>query len=1094
MSINRSHQLSKLFNDVIADKVKLAKRTYSPFLEAIFTHQDPPTCLDGLVNGQGGLAALQAAIRSDQSPAFFNDHVARLFNFLSAPELKRIAGGDTLKTVLNAIVDPPTFWQPFVEAIKGRKLNEDGKLGFSWLFYHLLLLLPFDEAKQFRTLVDDKVIMEELFSSPTLEVRNLAQQIKHIVSSSGQVHAEDPEEGPGGRHDNDFVDFRQISIVPTADEIHSNKPAFIRPSYIFQEENTEKARLQVYLENHFRLLREDMLYEIREELQLEKKRKQHRNAVIGKLRLVDAHRSPDIDDKGHRKRGKWSIVLQRQTGLGQLYKMKSKKERMHWLQDNRQFLKHQSVACLLLGEELVALVTIERDEKLLSLFPPKLVVQIEGAANISRALLKMRTAHDLTLVQVNAPIFAYEPILKALKRMRRLPLSREILYWKEGMRPDELDIMPLEVLNILKQNPSQNLKNLLNSPKEVILDASQSSSLLVGLTQSLSLIQGPPGTGKSFIGALLAKFLHDFAHVRILVVCYTNHALDQFLEDLLEIGIPGSSMVRLGGKSTPKTEKFSLQNVRQRTPGGYFTSSDWDIIHDWELEIEDLDSALRQASKIYSANISEDEIMDFLRLDDIDVEFSHAFQLPPSSNGERLVGRNGKPLHPTYLLFQWSKGKDAGVFKGHSFVKDAAHIWGLSKHARLEKLSLWKERILKKRIASIQELAAQFNEVQANLDAKWDERDGYVISQKRIIGCTTTAAAKYRKHINEGAPQVLLVEEAGEILESHILTAMSKATKKVILIGDHKQLRPKVNDYKLTVEKGEQYDLDRSLFERLILNGYPHLTLSKQHRMRPEISALVRHLTYPDLIDAPKTRGRENIRGIRDNVVFIHHTEPEDDLAELNHTEFTGNEATMKSSKRNKHEVEMVLKILRFLGQQGYRTDEIVILTPYLGQLRALQEALKHDNDPVLNDLDSADLVRAGLVTSATAKRTKNPIRLATIDNYQGEESKIVIASLTRSNAEKKIGFMASPQRVNVLLSRARDGLIMIGNAHTFLGARAKPGEEVWKKLFAFMREKGHVYDGLPTRCERHPKCEEILTTPNDFDQKSPDGGCMQPW
>ena len=57
------------------------------------------------------------------------------------------------------------------------------------------------------------------------------------------------------------------------------------------------------------------------------------------------------------------------------------------------------------------------------------------------------------------------------------------------------------------------------------------------------------GTGKSFIGALLAKTLHDFSDQTILVVCYTNHALDQFLEDLLKIGIPETSIVRLGGRA-----------------------------------------------------------------------------------------------------------------------------------------------------------------------------------------------------------------------------------------------------------------------------------------------------------------------------------------------------------------------------------------------------------------------------------------------------------------------------------------------------------------------------------------------------------------
>ena len=149
--------------------------------------------------------------------------------------------------------------------------------------------------------------------------------------------------------------------------------------------------------------------------------------------------------------------------------------------------------------------------------------------------------------------------------------------------------------------------------------------------------------------------------------------------------------------------------------------------------------------------------------------------------------------------------------------------------------------------------------------------------------------------------------------------------------------------------------------------------------MRPEISSLVRHLTYPDLVDAEKTKGRADIRGLSSNLVFIHHIHPEDDLPEASHFASQPDETNAKSSKSNKHEVEMVLKILRYLGQQGYHTDQIVILTPYLGQLRALQDALKKDNDPILNDLDYGDLVRAGLVTSAAAQVAKKPIRLATI-------------------------------------------------------------------------------------------------------------------
>lgn len=113
-----------------------------------------------------------------------------------------------------------------------------------------------------------------------------------------------------------------------------------------------------------------------------------------------------------------------------------------------------------------------------------------------------------------------------------------------------------------------------------------------------------------------------------------------------------------------------------------------------------------------------------------------------------------------------------------------------------------------------------------------------------------------------------------------------------------RQLRPKVNNYKLTVEKGDGYELNRSLFERLVLKGYPHDTLLQQHRMRPEISDLVRQLTYPELVDAPRTKGRPNIYGLQQNVIFIHHEKPEDDDSILDEKrDFDG--LNVKSSKRN---------------------------------------------------------------------------------------------------------------------------------------------------------------------------------------------------
>ena len=83
------------------------------------------------------------------------------------------------------------------------------------------------------------------------------------------------------------------------------------------------------------------------------------------------------------------------------------------------------------------------------------------------------------------------------------------------------------------------------------------------------------------------------------------------------------------------------------------------------------------------------------------------------------------------------------------------------------------------------------------------------------------------------------------------LANYSSALKDQALIrqcpGDHEQLRPKAEQYELTVESRRGYDLDRSLFERLQRQGFPVATLAAQRRMRPAISALIRAPVYPEL-------------------------------------------------------------------------------------------------------------------------------------------------------------------------------------------------------------------------------------------------------
>jgi hypothetical protein len=87
---------------------------------------------------------------------------------------------------------------------------------------------------------------------------------------------------------------------------------------------------------------------------------------------------------------------------------------------------------------------------------------------------------------------------------------------------------------------------------------------------------------------------------------------------------------------------------------------------------------------------------------------------------------------------------------------------------------------------------------------------------------------------------------------------------------------------------------------------------------------------------------------------------------------------------------------------------------------------------------------------------------------------------------------MSSPERLNVLLSRARQAMILIGNSKTFL-ARPK-GQETWEPLFDMLATNGSIHDGLPVICSQHSDWRRVLKEPSDFDEYCPDGGCPVPW
>jgi hypothetical protein len=292
------------------------------------------------------------------------------------------------------------------------------------------------------------------------------------------------------------------------------------------------------------------------------------------------------------------------------------------------------------------------------------------------------------------------------------------------------------------------------------------------------------GTGKSFIGSLLARTLHDYTEQSILVVCYTNHALDQFLEDLMDMGIPSDHMIRIGGKSTDRTEHLLVRKQTQNS-GHRLTRSDWDVIDGLKSDAEEMwDQLVAGFSAYQFKQVKEEDLLEYLEFEE--PEYYAAFLVPTSEDGTVIVDKKGKPLQDTYLLHQWSQGWGPGVLADNSVVLDHSGVWGMEKDERRKRVDSWKSAILKERVEQLAKIGSTYNDNQVRIDRKFNENVGAVLASKRIIGCTTTAAAKYVDDLRSASPDVLLVEEAGEILESHVITALGSRTKQMILIGDHK--------------------------------------------------------------------------------------------------------------------------------------------------------------------------------------------------------------------------------------------------------------------------------------------------------------------
>jgi hypothetical protein len=476
----RRRNLANLFTKTISGERNITNFKNSTFIESICDQKDAVVCLQRLLTSTNGIQSVQLSLRMDVTTKFFNSTAATFLEYLQAPELAVVCNGTFLRQMVVATVEPPIFWNALVEAQKNSRLQGKAIQCFAWLLLQLLSL-PDDEAKKYYSTAKDPQIMKGLVDASEPKVRMLGHKIKHMIETV--TRPDQPlKDGPGGRHDNDFADFRQISIVPTIDEILSDDSPFLRRA-IEIEECPAPGRLAMHLDNQFRLLRENMLRSIREDLRSKKGQRIHELQLDG-VKCGDRH--------------PWSLQLKSVRDFKPLPK-KSYKDRKKFLEDNRRFLANDSLACLLVNDDkLISLVTIDRDEDLLAQVPPVISIRFCGhVSSVTRSLLELKSAQKIDLLQLNTALFAYKPVLRQLQETKLMPLKDEILNWDQGqdMRHSRFSdsTMLVELVKSLQVDPSYDISNSLRLTSPTKLDESQARSLITAIVQRLSLIQGPPG-------------------------------------------------------------------------------------------------------------------------------------------------------------------------------------------------------------------------------------------------------------------------------------------------------------------------------------------------------------------------------------------------------------------------------------------------------------------------------------------------------------------------------------------------------------------------------------------------------------------------
>ncbi len=291
-----------------------------------------------------------------------------------------------------------------------------------------------------------------------------------------------------------------------------------------------------------------------------------------------------------------------------------------------------------------------------------------------------------------------------------------------------------------------------------------------------------------------------------------------------------------------------------------------------------------------------------------------------------------------------------------------------------------------------------------------DLKKSYLTTSPLILFATNNHSDVLRKF--KLRFDLLLIDEVTQSTEPSVLIPLSQS-EKLIMAGDHHQLPPTV------FLKNKNYDddldpqqeririqsyqiLSQSIFERLF-NHVDNIFLNQQYRINPLLIEFLNKTIYtktPIICSELVNQYHYTTSLFNSPLIFINHNSPE--IKSYVSEEFSPS----KAEYHNPQEVTIINSLVKKYLASGISPQDIGIISPYTTQIRELNKILHPYN--------------------ITAK---------TIDNFQGQEKKIIILSLVRSNtsgtATQRLGFLVDERRFNVALTRFQYELIIIGNEQT---------------------------------------------------------------